>query len=216
MEIDVVPKVKRLGYEADHLPYSRSQAKNDRNYSSTSHVLSERADRHCLPSTTTNPTRSVSATLLTSHLSHVWHVSTHLNHYICLIKSGNWLTGRISTARTVSSVRYVGVLLTQRRSCKCVGQEGIRGSGCTAPLLNLGIRWRWGICFRRPPLYRGENSPQCPLNKRLGGTEKLTVHYGKDKNPLPLQESKTRLIGWEPYSLVNMPTDLFQIHLLSF
>jgi hypothetical protein len=48
----------------------------------------------------------------------------------------------------------------------------------SSTILDLDTRWRWGDSFAPQPLYPWGESPQYPLNRRLGGPQSWSRCYG--------------------------------------
>jgi hypothetical protein len=59
------------------------------------------------------------------------------------------------------------------------------GSGGIAPLIYLGIRWRWVVRFTPRPLYPQGKSTLYPLDRRLGRLQSRSGRGGEEKNPQP-------------------------------
>jgi hypothetical protein len=70
--------------------------------------------------------------------------------------------------------------------------EDVWRSRSTAPcILNPGSRRKWTISFTLRPLYSLGKSPRYPLNKRLGGLQRLSESGDEEKkNLFPCRESK--------------------------
>jgi hypothetical protein len=86
-----------------------------------------------------------------------------------------------------------------------------RESRGAAPLIfNLGIRWRHVVSLTLLLLYSWGKNPQYPLNRKLGGPQTWSGHFGEEKSLLPL-------LGIEPWivqahSLVIILTTLSRYH----
>jgi len=74
-------------------------------------------------------------------------------------------------------------------SCRFIRHEGFYGSGGIPPfILNLG---RWFVSLMSQPLYSPANSPGCPLDRKLGGSVKVSGLFVEETNLL-------LLLGIEP------------------
>lgn len=68
--------------------------------------------------------------------------------------------------------------------------KAYRGKRCIAPLINLGIRWRWVVNLMPRSLYfRAE--PQYPLNRWLGGPQSWPGHL-EEKTLCPCWNSNPK------------------------
>jgi hypothetical protein len=50
-------------------------------------------------------------------------------------------------------------------------------------ILNLSIKCIWLVSFSPRPLYPRGNWTRYPLDRRLGGPQSRSGHYGEEKNP---------------------------------
>ena len=67
-------------------------------------------------------------------------------------------------------------LRCRKRPCAC--HEGMWRSGVTAPVtLNLGARCGQVVSFMPGPLYRRDNSPRYPLNRRPTGAQRWSGRF---------------------------------------
>lgn len=72
-------------------------------------------------------------------------------------------------------------------SCGCAHHGDIWGSQGICPLvLSLGTRLRWLVSFVHQHLYIWGKSSLCALNRRLGGLQGWSWHFGEDKHILYL------------------------------
>jgi hypothetical protein len=83
------------------------------------------------------------------------------------------------------------------------------GSGCIAPrIFNLGISWRWIVSFTPRPLYPRDKSSRFPLDRRLGGPQRLSGCAGEEKNShhyptgnwTPVVQPVAKSLYWLSYS----------------
>jgi len=59
--------------------------------------------------------------------------------------------------------------------------------GIAPHMLNLGTRWRWVVTFIPWQLYPHGKSSQYPLNGRLGGPQRVWMHWQREKIPVPVR-----------------------------
>jgi hypothetical protein len=63
--------------------------------------------------------------------------------------------------------------------------ENMWGEWRYSSILDLGIRWRWGVSFTPRLLYPRGKSALCPLDRRLGGPQSRPGHWTRDKSRAP-------------------------------
>ena len=65
------------------------------------------------------------------------------------------------------------------------------------------------MSFTLQQLLSLEESPQYPLNRRLGGPQTQSPRFGKEKNPLPLPGFERRFVVHPARLVVTISTELF-------
>jgi hypothetical protein len=87
----------------------------------------------------------------------------------------------------------------KRWSCPCAltehrAMKPYWGSGCIAPRIDLGTRWRWVVSFTPRPLYPQGKSPWYPLDRRVGGPQSRSGRGSEQKNSQPLPGNEPPII----------------------
>jgi len=78
-----------------------------------------------------------------------------------------------------------------------------RGSGCTAPCLNLGCRCRWPVSLTSRPLYSRGMSPGYPLDKKVCESKSRSGRGGEGKDSCLTQLQEVycyQQVTWLPNS----------------
>jgi hypothetical protein len=81
------------------------------------------------------------------------------------------------------------------------------GSGYLEPhFLDLGTSWRWVVSFTPLPLYPQGNSPQYPLDRRLGRPRSRSGQHGEEKilDPTRIQTPIHRSFSLLPVAIPAM------------